>query len=286
MTMHVRTRMPAAGALALIAALLLTACGSRAAPSGSVDGPGGDGSAVTDTAEIPWTTVSPSAITAVRTTDGGRSLVVDFPVASGAPNCARGLKGEIQSVERGTVFVRITYETRSADRRSGCTQSEPSNIGVPLPGPLGDQLVSIDNTHLYTARGATPPALRECGQGGCDPAPVGCTDEAYGKAMAGADSPKHSTWRARGCDGRWLVLDISYPTGPVCGDPGSGCDSHPRSQRWFYRYQPTGWSVITAAGEPGCAAVQRAEPQFPTALCAKLPAPGAPDPTSSAGSKP
>ncbi|WP_431679401.1 hypothetical protein [Kitasatospora sp. KL5] len=246
--------------LTTLLAAVLAGCGSTVTGQGTRP----------DAAEIPWTVMGVSAVDAVRTTPDGRSLVVDVKVPSGAENCTRGLTGEVTGSRPGAVDVRITFESRSMDRSSGCTSSEAATVEVPLPAPVGDRTVLVGGTHSFTAAGATPPALRRCGELGCNPAPTGCTADSYRQALTGADSPQHTGWTVRGCDGHWLVLDLSAPTGPVCGDPGPGCDNHVRTTRWFYRAAASGWTAVTSAGGAGCTAVQRVEPAFPTALCKDL----------------
>ncbi len=256
-----RTGRLAVRALGVTLALVLAAgCGSRAATVG-----GGSG----DDAGPAWGEVGPSDITAVRLTDGGRALAVEFPVSAGAPDCARGAKGVVDTVENGTVHVRVTYESRASDTRSGCTGSEPGSATVPLPGPIGEQKVLVNSSYVFTATGAVPPALRRCGPRGCDPGPTGCTPGSYEQAMAGADSPKHAMWDLIGCDGSWLALDVSYPTGPVCGEAGPECRSHGRTVRWYFRATSEGWSAITSSvPTDGCTGVRRVEPRFPAAVCA------------------
>ncbi|MGP8298704.1 hypothetical protein ACTPOK_12285 [Streptomyces inhibens] len=228
---------------------------------------------VTAAAAIPWQRGAPSSIDAVRTEGGGRTLAVTVQVAAaaggpGEERCARGLRGVVDTVEHGTVYVTVTYESRSADRRSGCTVSRPETTRVRLPKAVGDQQVFINSQDVFTAHGAKAPALRRCDDLGCDPAPVGCTDASYQQALADADVPRHSQWDRRGCDGRWLVLDVSSRTGAACGDPGPGCVSGVRTTRWFYRATADAWRAITTTRTAGCAAVRRAEPAFPEALCA------------------
>jgi hypothetical protein len=46
------------------------------------------------------------------------------------------------------------------------------------------------------------------------------------------------------------------------------------STRWFFRASRHGWVTIATGPTAGCAAVLKAEPQFPTRLCAGLPALG------------
>jgi hypothetical protein len=40
--------------------------------------------------------------------------------------------------------------------------------------------------------------------------------------------------------------------------------------RWFYRATEHGWRAITGTTEAGCAAIQRAEPAFPSEICSNL----------------
>ncbi|MEZ0077509.1 hypothetical protein [Planotetraspora sp. GP83] len=92
-------------------------------------------------------------------------------------------------------------------------------------------------------------------------------DHSYLQALRDADTPRHSTWNERGCDGRWLVLDISTGAGPVC-EAGVSCPAN--MTRFFYQATTTGWRVVTATRSAGCSAVRKAEPAFPTALCSEL----------------
>jgi hypothetical protein len=62
----------------------------------------------------------------------------------------------------------------------------------------------------------------------------------------------------RGCDGTWLVMDVSQP----------------EASRWFMLFGPHGWQQVTVTKEAGCAAVHSVQPAFPSSLCANLPAVG------------
>lgn len=269
--------------LVVCGAMLLTGRGQAGAGSAGVEGAAPEATATAasegSAAAIPWQRGGVSSIDAIRAEDGGRTLAVTVQVAAAADGhgdarCARGLRGVVDTVEHGTVYVTITYESRSADRRSGCTVSRPATTRVRLPRPVGGQQVFLNSQVVFTARGAAAPALRRCGDLGCDPAPVGCTVASYEQAVADSDVPRHSMRDERGCDGRWLVLDISSPTGAACGDPGPDCDSHNRTTRWFYRAAADGWRAITTSNGAGCTAVRRAEPAFPEELCRGLAAVG------------
>ncbi|MFD4322360.1 hypothetical protein [Streptomyces sp. NPDC058548] len=218
-----------------------------------------------------WTLAAPIRIDGVRTADGGRSLVVDAEVPDGARDCVRGLRGELDTVERGTVYVRVTYETRSLDRDSGCTGTRRVEATVKLGEPLSSRRVMVNSRDVYTPAGAAPPALRKCGENGCDPTPPRCTSASYQQAVNDTDIPKHTSWEERGCDDTWLVLDLSTRMGPVCGDVGDGCSSSGVSQRWFYRAETSGWRPVTTNGDAGCAGIHKALPELPARLCGSLP---------------
>ncbi|MEU7011282.1 hypothetical protein [Streptomyces sp. NPDC046332] len=221
--------------------------------------------------EVAWTVVAPIRIDGVRTADGGRSLVVDAEVPDGARECVRGLRGEVDTVEHGTVYVRVTYETPSLDRESGCTGTQRVAATVKLGEPLSSRTVMVNSLDVYTPAGATPPALRRCGENGCDPTPPRCTSSSYRQAVNDTDIPTHTSWEERGCDDTWLVLDLSTRMGPVCGDTADGCSSSNISQRWFYRAETSGWKPVATNGEAGCMGIHKVLPELPTRLCAPLP---------------
>ncbi|MBD0711139.1 MULTISPECIES: hypothetical protein [unclassified Streptomyces] len=217
-----------------------------------------------------WTLAEPIRIDNVRTGDGGRSLMVGATVPDGGVDCVRGLRGEPATVEHGTVYVRVTLESRSQDLESGCTGTRQVEVPVKLDEPLGSRRVMVNSLDVYTPAGATPPFLRKCDENGCDPTPPRCTSPSYRQAVADTDVPKHTSWEERGCDGTWLVLDLSTRMGPVCGDVGDGCSSR-LAQRWFYRAETSGWQMVTMSGAAGCSGIHKVVPEFPTSLCARLP---------------
>ncbi|WP_037645870.1 hypothetical protein [Streptomyces exfoliatus] len=243
--------------------VILAGCGSQTAGTT----PEATGAA-TSTA---WTLASPSRIAGVRTADGGRSLVVDADVPDGAHDCVRGLRGELETVAHGTVYVMVTFETRSLDRDSGCTGTRRAEAVVKLGEPLRSHRVMVNNLDVYTPTGATPPALRQCGENGCDPTPPRCTPSSYQQAVNDTDVPEHTGSEERGCDDTWLVLDLSTRTGPVCGDTGDGCPNSGVSQRWFYRAETSGWRPVATNGEAGCVGIREVLPELPVRLCASLP---------------
>jgi hypothetical protein len=91
--------------------------------------------------------------------------------------------------------------------------------------------------------------------------------------MAATYPPEHSDYDALGCDGRWLVLNVGWPGG-AAGCDGPSCNTGSTVTHWFFRASRRGWITIATSLTAGCTRVHQEAPQFPTALCAGLPAVG------------
>ncbi|WP_198545755.1 hypothetical protein [Actinacidiphila yeochonensis] len=253
-----------------VVVLLLGACGTQVAgqagagmPSTAARGP------------IPWTTLEPSAVTAARLDDDLRTVTLTAQVPSGPHPCVRRLKAVvtdgIYGTVPGTVHVQVTFSSPSGDTRSGCTEEAAATTRVTLPDPLGDRELVVDDHTQFTAAGATPPALRLCGRLGCTPPATGCTADSYDQALIAVDAPEHTYRGATDCSTKWLVMDFSWGTGPVCGDDTTNpaCTSR-LGDRWFFRAEKSGWVPIADGAAGGCQAVQHAAPAFPTSMCSLL----------------
>ncbi|WP_307170164.1 hypothetical protein [Streptomyces sp. B3I7] len=189
---------------------------------------------------------------------------------SGADACVRGLKAVLTVPMTDLARVQLTFVSPSGDRASGCTKEREATAKVKLPEPLGDRDVVVDNYTRFTLDGAEPPALRLCGELGCTPPATGCTAASYEQALRAVDAPEHTYRDSEQCDGKWLVLDFSWRTGPACaGSTEPGCSSR-LGDRWFYRAKKSGWDPFFRTASGGCRAVRRAEPDFPARLCASL----------------
>ncbi|MEU9989719.1 hypothetical protein AB0E10_23565 [Streptomyces sp. NPDC048045] len=247
-----------AAALWAVAVLFLGACGKQVA--GATDG----------ASPLPWTTAEPSGVTGARLGADGRTLSLDTQVPSGARACVKDLKAVVTDRVNGAVWVQITFVSPEGDTRSGCTTQKPATARVRLPGPLGRQDLIVDHDTHFTLDGAKPPALRLCGRLGCHPPATGCTTHSYEQALVAADAPEHAYRDAEHCDGKWLVLDFSWRTGPACDDTSDPACSSALGDRWFFRAGKSGWVPFLESVRGGCRDVQRREPRFPAALCGSL----------------
>jgi hypothetical protein len=147
-------------------------------------------------------------------------------------------------------------------------------VSVTLPAPLGQRTVMInaDTTDVFAPSGSA--RLRRCGPEGCGPFPAAppgrCDAASFQEAMLSTGPPASATYWAVGCDSGWLVLDVGWPSAAACDGPAC---THELITRWFYRDTPGSWKTIASARTGGCAQVHKVEPQFPSSLCASLPAP-------------
>ncbi|MEU6515997.1 hypothetical protein [Streptomyces sp. NPDC046978] len=214
--------------------------------------------------------MAPSAVTGAHLSDDRRTLFLDTQVPSGTHACVRELKAVLTEPMTDLVRVQVTFTSPSADRASGCTKESRATAKVRLPEPLGDREVVVDYYTVFTAHGAEPPALRLCGELGCTPPTTGCTAASYEQALMAVGAPDHTSQDSEKCDGKWLVLDFSWRTGPACGDStGPACSSR-LGDRWFFRAKKSGWAPMLRTSAGGCRDVQRKEPAFPTSLCVSL----------------
>jgi hypothetical protein len=213
-----------------------------------------------------------TSITAVRLSADERTLTFDLSLQGGQDGCWRNPSATLGTDEGWTDHVArvdLLIESRLSQTSGACPEREPAQAAVTLPGALGSRDVVVNSFDSYTRDGQS---LHKCGENGCHPAPTGCTPASYEQAMRAADSPRHTYRTERGCDGSWLVLDLSTNAGPVCDDPSNpACVRDVRTTRWFFRAATAGWQVIAATRSGGCTAVREAEPAFPETLCASLP---------------
>jgi hypothetical protein len=276
--------------LCAAAVLLLGGCGTRTAG-------GAGGVSATETGPIPWTLAEPSRVTAARLAGDRRTVSLDADLPSGERPCVRNLKAEDTDARYGsvpgTVHVQITFTSPSGDRRSGCVKERTGTVRVRLPEPLGKRKLAVDDYTVFTADGARLPALRLCGELGCTPPRTGCTPASYDQALKAVGAPAHTYRDAEHCDGKWLVLDFSWRTGPACGDDTEdpACTAA-LGDRVFFRAERSGWKPFFESAAGGCAAVRRREPAFPAELCeepAPLPSslrPSYPPPSASPAATP
>ncbi|SHN15745.1 hypothetical protein [Actinacidiphila paucisporea] len=262
--MRSRVRAAVTAAAGAFAALLLGACGTQVAGQGVNVPPA--------STPVAWTTLEPSRVNGVQLGSDGRTLTIDVQVPAGKKPCMRDLKAVLGEASNNVVRVQVTYSSPSLEVAAGCTKESRATTAVQLPEPLGGQDLVVDIDQVYTAQGATPPALRLCGRLGCRPPATGCTPASYDQALLAADAPAHTYRDSQNCDGEWLVLDFSWRTGPACDDASESAACASRlGDRWFFRAAPAGWVPLTSGATGGCRAVHRVAPAFPTAMCAALP---------------
>jgi hypothetical protein len=213
-------------------------------------------------------------IVSVSLEDSGRVLAIAAQVPAGRDGCASGLTA---TLIQWNPSANITLTVQSwAPGMDACRSHRVEKTELTLPAALGQRDVVIDTSGTFAPTKST--LMRRCSDlgGACTFAPVppaSCSDASYSAAMVATAPPQDADYNAVGCDGHWLVLDVGWPGGPS-GCDGPSCDPHTTATHWFFRAGPHGWIVIANSLTAGCTRVHKVAPQFPTALCADLPAVG------------
>ena len=240
----------------LVAALAVAGCGQ-----------GAPAEVTTASATASRARLEPSFVRDARLQADGRTLVLSASLPAGRAGCGDGLAASTQDDAR-TVWVQLTFESTLWAVQGACPGERVASVTVTLDTVLGARTLSIDNSDFWALQDG---ALRRCGPHGCHPVvvPATCTSRSYAQAEAQlADLPRHAMTSQVGCDGTWLVLEVWYPAGPVCGD-GATCTGA-SAGRWIMHASPQGWHVALASRSAGCTQIRAALPAFPEPLCRSL----------------
>lgn len=198
----------------------------------------------------------------------GRTLKVSAPVPVGARGCSDGLIAQRQAEDERGVWVQLTFSSLWS-MQGRCPAERVDTATVTLPTALGGRILTIDHDdHWVLEHGV----LRRCGDQGCHPVvvPAACTSASYVQAGSQlTDLPRHSMVSTVGCDGTWLVVEVWFPGGHVCGD-GVACTGGAAAGRWVMRASPQGWHVVLASRSAGCTDIRTRLPEFPQRLCTSL----------------
>ncbi len=268
--------------------LVLPACGSVHAGAASPDAatraaarPAGSTARV---AAI-WRTIPAGMSTrTIGLAGSGRVLMIPVQAPFGDRACLRRFTARLTAFSSAAAYVRIDYQaalTPGPDGLAGygCPPGPVRTVRIELPAPLGRRQVILNHQETFWSAGATRLSLCATWTGAiCRPAPpwppsATCTDASYGQAMDATYPPAHSDYGPLGCDGRWLVLNVGWPGGPA-GCDGPSCTGGSTVTHWFFRAGRHGWIVVGNSLTAGCTRIHQEAPQFPTALCAGLPAAG------------
>jgi hypothetical protein len=253
--------------LGLAILILVAGCGTSPVrpgepdPSSSTGGNGGS-------AAGRMVTYGPSSVDAVWLAADGRTVGLRAVMPGGPPGCGDNLIARAET-SPATVWVQLTYTARSDTTDLGCSGTGSQTTSLRLARRLGKRTLVVDNMDSWVLDGGR---LRKCGLDGCFPKPTGCNEDSYAAVKRASDVPQHSYSKVQACRGEWMIMDVYYPTGHVCGDPGPGCDSHSVGSRTFYRKLPDGWTRVFGSLVAGCGGVEKVVAGFPVALCQDLPA--------------
>lgn len=206
-----------------------------------------------------------------------RTLLVQVKLPAGRPDCAVDPRPQNLYETDTSISFDVVYDAVMTDDGvavPGCGESQDATVTVTLSRPIGTRSVALASTETWTLVGRE---FQRCRQWvGCHPPADHCDPGWIDLVVAGLDVPLkriRGVRDVRGCDQRWLVLDVN----PAVGDcpaytEGSPCAVPSRTRRLFLRWTAQGWQTFASARNPGCAEVRAADPAFPTGLCERLPA--------------
>lgn len=225
-------------------------------------------------ATVTWTTGA-AQVTGVRPGPAPNTAVIEVDLPAGGEDCAKDLHLEMLTEENNTVYANVVFSSRGSNVVGACPANERAETTLTTPGPLGDRPLVFNSEAMWHRLGA---AYGRCdARLGCTPPADHCAEAWIDQATFDSDVPvKHLSGArvVRGCDGAWLVLDITRHVGecpPAEGAPG--CSSEGPVNRVVYRWNGKGWQSVAGAKGAGCDEIKTRLPEFPAALCDRLPSP-------------
>ncbi|GAA4546546.1 hypothetical protein [Amycolatopsis samaneae] len=231
------------------------------------------GEAGTSVASL-WNDVS-AEVTAVRPGPAPNVVIARVILPAGDPDCARSPHVDHLDETNDTVSAYIVYAMRATLPREACPRKEQADVPLTTRSPIGDRAVTLNYGRAWHRKGAE---YGHCDDNlGCVPPADHCAEAWINQVTFNADVPAnhlHGARDVRGCDQNWLILDLDRHVGdcpPAEGAPA--CRNTHRANRVFYRWAGNGWASFANAKDGGCAEIRAVRPDFPSALCEKLPAP-------------
>ncbi|WP_432850228.1 hypothetical protein ACQPXB_07055 [Amycolatopsis sp. CA-161197] len=225
------------------------------------------------TAPHTWVTVT-APVDGIRPGPDPASVVIHVMLPAGGPGCSRSPRVETMSEtpdELATaIHANVVFES-SNSAYGGCPTEQPAEIPFTATAPIGNRALVLNN-EAWHRTGAT---FARCDEFlGCTPPADHCADEWVDRAVFDLDVPVkhlHGVRDVLACDGQWLVFDLNRHVGdcPVDGTscvPGTG-----PVQRVVYSWEARGWKQENGTKTGTCEEIRAALPQFPQALCGKLP---------------
>jgi hypothetical protein len=254
--------------VAITLALVAGACGTRDTDDG------GRGHAQSDRAATATTTdghpVEFVGISGVEAAAGASVTVRSdpVPVESAAGECAVEITPWAQESNH-EVIVYVGYTGGVVSPFEGC-EVAPRTVEVALASPVGTRAV-VDGMGARFW-------LRDGAWVGCGDVVMTCITEPAScdnlrDAISNADVPRHFGMSNTRCDGAWAVVDVDLGAGdcPVTGDGPNPCAGQ-RLRRMYWQVQADAWVQVGSDRGPGCGSIADIVPDFPSELCAGLPA--------------
>jgi hypothetical protein len=261
---EVRTRLRRTGRL-LVLAVLLAVGGCREPGEDVATSDGAPTSGGTDTRHL--------AIASVDPPTGNTIVVRTVPTVAeeGPGDCHGTVRSDVVEGPE-SVLVTLELTTPAAVPYEGCAL-EPRSITITL-SEMPDELRISDSLggHFAYVNGR----YEGCPAGPmiCNTDPASCDNATLHDAIANADVPAHFDMPLNRCEPPFAVVDVDYGSGACAptGEAGPNPCAGQRIHRMYWQILDDAWGLIGYDDNAGCAGVLALEPDFPTTLCADLPA--------------
>lgn len=256
---------------------------------------GGDGAATTEVAGGPgpagWSGVDVVGIEAVGGSagDGSSITVRTEPVPVEAPDGSCAATVTVRADEYGgeSAEIVVSVEVR-ADRPRLADPPRRDEHGAPIPWDgcaLEPRVATVDLEH-GVGRPVVDPFgsrfwLRDGEWVGCDHvvttcvvAPASCDN--LRDVVANTDVPRHAGLGEVRCEEPFAVVEVDVGAAgcPATGDPADNPCAGAWVRRTYWRIEDGAWVAVGADAGPGCGGIPALAPDFPSHLCADLPALG------------
>jgi len=213
------------------------------------------------------------AIASVDPPTGNTVVVRTVPTVTeeGAGDCHGTVRSDVvEGPERVLVTLELTtpaevpYEECILEPRSITITLNEMPEELRISDSLGGHFAYVDGQYEGCPAG---PMI-------CNTDPASCDNATLHDAIANADVPAHFDMPFKHCEPPFAVVDVDYGSGACAptGEPGPNPCAGQRIHRMYWQIVSEAWELIGYDDNAGCAGILALEPDFPTRLCADLPA--------------
>jgi hypothetical protein len=220
-----------------------------------------------------------------------RSITVrtdPVPVAKADGTCDAELTPKVLDPEGQAGQVGLSFDVE-ADRPMQNPDKLQDENGFPIKWDgceLASRTVTVQLEAPLAGRGVTDPFgsefwIKDGRWVGCDQVamtcvvdPASCDGSTLHDSIANADVPRRFGMANERCEAPYAVVDVDIGAGacPATGEPTDNPCADQNVTRMYWHIENDTWVQVGRTDGPGCGDILSQAPDFPTKLCADLPA--------------